>query len=122
MFNGGRSSFLYREYIKAGQTEEEKEGVKIKVVPETKEKKEQRQHLNEEEAQKAEEFKNNKDINREPIAKQPTEIKPDENTFAEEELKASSENDIKEVTESLIESDEIADVEFVFESQSRNAF
>lgn len=122
MFNGGRSSFLYREYIKAGQTDEEKEGVKIKVVPETKEKKEQRQHLNEEEAQKAEEFKNNKDINREPIAKQPTEIKPDENTFVEEELKASNENDIKEVTESLIESDEIDDVEFVFESQSRNAF
>ena len=87
-----------------------------------KEKKEEREKKNKEEAQKAEEFRNNKDINREPIAKQPTEIKTDDDSFAKEEMKIKDEMDVQEISESLIESDDLIDEEFIFEAESRNAF
>ena len=122
IFNGTRSAFLHKESIKAGQLDEEQDAEPIVVIPETKEKKEEREKKNKEEAQKAEEFRNNKDINREPIAKQPTEIKTDDDSFAKEEMKIKDEMDVQEISESLIESDDLIDEEFIFEAESRNAF
>ena len=122
-FNGSRQSFLYREYVKAGIDEAEEEKTILSVVPENKDEKEAREKENERERQRAEEIRNNKDfITRDPIISQPKEINPAENTFAEEELAASSEEEIDEVVESLTESDDISDMEFEFEAQSRISF
>ncbi len=118
-FNGQRQSFLYKEYIKAGIDDSEEEKTLLEVEPETKEEKEQREKLNEDERKKADEYKNNKDINRDTVVQQPAELNED---FAEEELKASSEEDLEEVIESLIESDDISDQEFEFEAQSRLSY
>ena len=122
IFDGKRQSFLYREYVKAGIDENEKEQTLLEVVPETKDEKEKREKKNEDERKKADELRNNKDINREPIAKQPTEIDEKSDDFVEEELKSSSEEDIEEIVESLIDSDDISDDEFEFESQSRLSY
>lgn len=122
IFKGSRQSFLYKEYIKAGQTEEEIKGDNIQVIPETKEEEENRKKRNEDLRKKADELKNNKDIKREPVAQQPTEIKEDDDSFAKEALKVDFEAEIDEITESLVESDDISDCEIIFESQERKSF
>ncbi len=122
IFKGERQSFLYREYIKAGIIGEDIEKDTLKVVPETKVEEEKRKKRNEVFSKKADELKNNKDIKREPVVKQPVEINPDDDSFAKDALRAEFEDEIKEVTESLVESDDIGDCEIIFESQARGAF
>lgn len=108
MFNAERANFLYKEYIKAGEIDEEKVKRKIpQPVPETKEEQDERKQINENEKKKAQEFAGNHDINREEIVKRPTEIKPEEDNMAKEVLKTENPVEVKEVAESLIESNEL---------------
>lgn len=108
LFNGERANFLYKEYIRAGEVDADKvKKRKTKPVPETKEEKEERKQINENEKKKAQEFENNHDINREEIIKRPTEIKPEEDNLSKEVLKTESEAEVKEVVESLVESNDL---------------
>lgn len=122
IFKSERQSFLYREYIKAGLNGDDIEEDTLKVIPETKEEEEKRKKRNDIQHKKADELKNNKDIDREPVVKQPVEINPKDDSFAKDALKAEFEEEINEVSESFVESDDIGDCEIVFESQVRGAF
>ena len=121
-FNGRRQSFLYKEYLKAGITDESEEEITLTVTPETKEEENNRKAINEDFKKKTEEIKNNKDILREPIVGQPSELLADDDDFAEEVLKVSSEEEVEEIVESIVESDEISESEVEFEAQTRTSF
>lgn len=106
VFNGARQSFLHEEYMKAGEIEPAEEIKMLQVIHETDEEKSFRNKRNEDERRKIEEYRNNKSILGEKIVKQFIEIAPDDNQFANEILRISNEDEIKDIFESIIENED----------------
>lgn len=113
LFNEKRMLTISFAWKDAEMTEKEKKarkkGVKAetKVIKEDPEKKKNRENRNKEEKRKAEEYKDNRGMDKERVIEAPKEIK---NDFAKEELKAESSKDVKEATESLIDTDDLDDI------------
>ena len=91
------------------EKENRKKGITAETVAvkETEEEKRKREKRNSEEKRKAEEFKENKDPEGEKVIESPKEIM---DGYAEENLKVQSSEEVKEVTESLITTDDLDDI------------
>ena len=122
IFDGPRQTFLYDEYKKAGDFSANANITKLDVIKETDEEKELRQRRNEDEKIKAAEFEKNEDVAGNIIINPPLEISTNDDIFANDILCADSVEDIAEITETLIESNDISICEIKFESQERMSF
>lgn len=122
LFNEERSLFIHEEYVKAGNFVNSVEVSDLEVLQENEEEKVAREKRNEEEHRKAEEYQNNKDITGEPLIDLPKEISVTDDTFATETLGVQQAEDIEEIVESLVESNDIDDMEMIFISQERMSY
>ena len=103
-------SFAWKDAeLSEAEKKARKKGVyaETKVIKEDAEKQRKRENRNKEEKRKAEEYKDNRGMDKERVIEAPKKIN---NEFAKEELKAETSKEVKEATESLVETDDLDDI------------
>ena len=104
-------AYAWKDAERTGQEEcgQNRKTAETEPVRETEEERRMREERNSEEKRKAEEYKANKDPEGEKVIESPKEIKGD---YAEKILKVGTKEEVKEVTESLITTDDLEDILF----------
>lgn len=121
LFDERRMTILAKEWKHAVEPklEETKQKKYPKPKKETEQEEKQRRKKNEEEKRKAEEYRDNRGIDKERVINPPKEIEKKSSEFVRSSVKANSEKEVKEVVESLVVMDNLegligedADIEF----------
>ena len=110
LFDERRMTILAKEWKIAAESKSSDISEKKsypKPQKETEQEEKQRRKKNEEEKRKAEEYKDNRGLDKERVVNPPKEVEKKGSEFVRESIKASSEKEVKEVIESLVVMDNL---------------